>query len=59
MKNHEDRFKAASCEGKVPFETFTLANKAAKRRKGRAAYHCRFCGRWHAGVSAPDKKKGE
>ncbi len=37
------------CIGKVAFDDPSIARRAAKRRDGRCAYHCRFCGRWHVG----------
>lgn len=42
--------RAAMCEGKHPFDTFTAANRVAERtRNGVSAYRCRFCGQWHVG----------
>ncbi len=42
------------CEGKVPFDSYVLANKVAKRRlksKDKYArqlpYHCEICHLWH------------
>ena len=37
------------CIGKVAFEDPSIARRAAKRRDGRLAYHCRHCGKWHVG----------
>ena len=39
----------AQCEGKQPFESWSLANEAAVRRPGRMAYRCRYCKAWHVG----------
>lgn len=45
-------FQRTACEGKVAFATWTLASKAAARRKGRMAYRCQFCGMFHVGNRA-------
>lgn len=39
----------AQCEGKICFESRTLAVTAAKRVSGRAAYRCQHCRQWHVG----------
>lgn len=39
------------CTGKVAFQSAALANKAARRKSGREAYHCKHCGFYHAGSS--------
>jgi hypothetical protein len=39
----------ASCEGKFPFRSWTLAAKAASRRRGVMPYRCPCCGAWHVG----------
>lgn len=52
----------ASCDGKVKFDTFDLAESVAKRRTRRnnlrpAVYHCQFCGGFHIGNSKPKQVK--
>lgn len=45
---------AASCTGKVPFKTFTLANDVVKRHSKdnhREAYHCQHCHQWQLGTA--------
>lgn len=41
----------AGCEGKVRFTTWKIAEKAAKRKKGRHPYRCNFCKGIHVGRS--------
>lgn len=47
--------KAASCVGKVAFESKSLADRVCGRRKGgkrdlcREPYRCIHCGKWHLG----------
>lgn len=48
----------ASCDGKVKFDTYDLADSVAKRRTRRnslrpAVYHCLFCGGFHIGNGKP------
>lgn len=50
-------FKDAGCEGKQSFVSPELAVRAARRRPGRLAYRCAFCGLWHAG--RPKSPKAE
>lgn len=50
--------RAASCEGKERFVSFTraarVARLAASRREERLrAYHCRYCGGFHVGTPSP------
>lgn len=48
--------KSVSCDGKVPFDTFTQANQVCKRKsKGkrdlcRMPYRCAHCHQWHVGT---------
>lgn len=50
------------CVGKVAFDTYDLARKAVQRgRKGthsirRDVYHCKTCGKYHAGQHSPTTK---
>lgn len=39
----------SQCTGKISFADFHLAETAAYRSKGRAAYRCRYCHQWHVG----------
>lgn len=46
------------CEGKVAFDTFSLANAVAKRKGAKAdrigprhAYLCPHCSKWHIGAA--------
>lgn len=39
----------SQCEGKRAFDLRSLAETAAKRIKGRVAYRCKFCRKWHVG----------
>lgn len=48
------RFQVASCEGKFAFTSANKAWTAAKRRPGRIAYHCSFCGKWHVGTNTKE-----
>lgn len=47
---HGHGTRASQCDGKKPFEAFSLADKAASRRKKRQVYKCRFCRSWHVGT---------
>lgn len=47
--------KASMCQGKVPFESYSLAvgvvNRHARtKRQRRSAYRCIACGKWHVGT---------
>lgn len=55
---------AVSCDGKVAFNSFSLAQSVTKRtairdRNGRSAYKCGHCGLWHIGTDngKVEKKK--
>lgn len=53
---------AASCEGKVKFKTFTLANDVTKRHSGdkhREPYHCTHCRQWHLGTNNKADKRAK
>lgn len=46
--------RLSQCEGKVPFETYMLAEKVARRparkeRRRQRAYRCPLCGKYHIG----------
>ena len=46
---------ASSCDGKVSFASFSLANSVVKRnrekyRESRTTYHCQNCHQWHIGT---------
>lgn len=45
------------CKDKVVFFHRSHAVIAAKRIKGREAYQCPHCGRWHVGSTRWTKKK--
>lgn len=38
-----------SCEGKMAFASRRIATKASRRKRGREAYKCDFCRKWHVG----------
>jgi hypothetical protein len=44
-------YQRVACDGKVGFDSYKLANgvTARKNRKGRNAYRCKNCGKWHVG----------
>lgn len=42
--------KASQCDGKRSFSEFKVAEVAAKRRKKRQVYRCRYCRMWHVGT---------
>ena len=51
--------RAAGCEGKKRFSTFTLAARTAHRQAHRksekfSAYACQFCGGFHVGTHVGD-----
>jgi hypothetical protein len=55
-----------SCDGKVKFANFSLADAVIKRaqtkeRNGRSAYKCAHCGQWHIGTDngKVSKKKAQ
>jgi hypothetical protein len=39
----------SQCEGKLPFDSFSLAKKAASRRDERDVYKCQHCRKFHVG----------
>jgi hypothetical protein len=45
--------RAAACDGKIPFATFTAAQlvavRGSRRGKPRQVYHCAFCHQFHLG----------
>lgn len=41
----------SDCIGKEAFDDFELAQRAAKRRRGRSVYRCKICSRYHVGSS--------
>ena len=41
--------RESSCLGKVAITDPSIARRAAKRKKGRMPYKCRYCGLWHVG----------
>lgn len=49
------RWPTPGCTGKRVFDTFGQANKVARRHAResgrRAAYHCRYCGKYHVGTA--------
>lgn len=47
-KSEDDRVQ--SCEGKASFNCYSTASTAAKRRKARKAYRCKYCGKYHVGT---------
>lgn len=49
--------QASQCEGKQRFDRPDLAHKAAKRKNGRSAYRCNYCGGWHVGSERPRAHK--
>lgn len=52
---------AVGCAGKVPFDSFALANAVVTRRpkddgrRCRIAYRCGHCGAWHVGSNKGGK----
>jgi len=54
-----DEQEVATCYGKEPFDSFSLAEKVASRRRKRGkpsqVYRCRFCGRFHIGQTMKTK----
>lgn len=46
---NDDAFRQAECVGKVAFRSKYAAKKAARRRPGRCAYRCSYCGQYHVG----------
>lgn len=42
--------RVSQCEGKVAFRGQGIAKAAANRRKGRVAYRCGYCFRFHVGT---------
>lgn len=52
---------AASCDGKVAFDSHRLANDVIKRRartkRTRQPYHCGNCGKWHLGRAPAHKAR--
>ena len=52
---------AVACSGKVPFDSFSLANGVANRntddRHHRSAYKCGHCGLWHIGTEVTQATK--
>jgi hypothetical protein len=65
MKREDVEFIASACRGKLRFETFSAAQKAAKRsRHGRGdrtdeAYHCKFCSGFHVGTGTKPRHYGK
>jgi hypothetical protein len=51
------RFANPQCTGKVRFESAVIANRAAKRKKHRAAYRCELCGCFHVGADTVEPVK--
>jgi len=49
----------ASCRGKARFESPQVAWRAAQRQRGRMAYRCDHCGRWHVGPARKRHKMKE
>lgn len=45
--------KAAQCDGKQPFSTYSLAANVAKRLSGANIYRCPHCHQYHVGHKAP------
>ena len=53
---HVGRFVDPACDGKEHFASRKQAKQAARRRKGRVAYHCKACHFWHVGNHNEGKK---
>lgn len=57
----ENELEKASCEGKVSFDTWSLAYTVAKRRgsngKKGGVYRCRFCHKFHIGRSSKHRRR--
>jgi len=45
------------CDGKEPFADKAIANRAARRKKGRNVYRCQHCKQWHVGAVPPVLKR--
>lgn len=67
MKRPTDaQFIHAACHGKLRFETYRAAQKAAKRSRHAhrgdrhdEPYHCRYCGGFHVGNGTKPKRYGK
>jgi len=48
-----DTYRAAACDGKISFATFTdaqlVAQRSSRRGRSRQIYHCPFCHLFHLG----------
>lgn len=53
----------AQCEGKVPFRTYQMADRVAKRRNRNGIrgkpYKCPHCGEYHIGSSRHSRRYHE
>lgn len=49
--------RAGSCTGKFAFASAVHAHRAARRRRRRHVYRCRYCGFWHCGERSVKPKR--